>query len=53
MIAMEVFISLYPDTPYAQLAPPVKALLQQCATPELLGWLLESTVAVSSGEHTQ
>jgi hypothetical protein len=51
MIAMEVFIALHTNTPYAQLPSHAHSLLRQCATPELLGWLLESTVTLSCGEH--
>jgi hypothetical protein len=53
MIAMEVFIALHTNTPYAQLPPHAHSLLRQCANAELLGWLLESTVSLSCGEHPQ
>jgi hypothetical protein len=51
MLATDVFSALYAGTQPADLPPLVRGLLKQCANEELLGWLLDSTVAVSCGEH--
>jgi hypothetical protein len=54
MLAMKLFTDLYHDIPSAtaEHAPPLaRGLLQQCATGELLGWLLESTASQWGGER--
>jgi hypothetical protein len=50
MIAAKLFTSVNPDTTPEPPPPMVKALLQQCVTAELLGWLLDCTIGCSSGE---
>jgi hypothetical protein len=52
MLAITVFNSLYHNIAMTRaelVPPPVTGLLKQCATAELLGWLLEAIVSTSSG----
>jgi hypothetical protein len=50
MIAAKVFTSLHLSISCEDLPPLVKGLLQQCATAELLGWLLDCILLYSFGE---
>jgi hypothetical protein len=50
MLAIRLFTSLHPNVRPEDLPPLERGLLQQCATAELLGWLLESAVIAPCGE---
>jgi hypothetical protein len=52
MVSTVVITSLcLPTTHDGDLPPLAKGLLEQCATAELLTWLLEATACVFCGEH--
>jgi hypothetical protein len=50
MVAVHTFVALHPSLRYCDLPPLEMGLVKRCATPELLIWLLDSTMAVSCGE---
>jgi hypothetical protein len=53
VLAAHVIAALIPTTHALEGSPLMRGLLKQCATAELLGWLLEATVTVSCCEYGQ
>jgi hypothetical protein len=50
LVAAKVFASLHLSISCEDLPPLMKGLLQQCATAELLGWLLDCILSYSCGK---